>query len=152
MGNPPVISQNDTSLPVTTFLCFRRMSTLPWRHFMKFIEKIPNLEDPYLEFYNSVWPLVCTVWNKFQLAKTFQKIRKSENAQKYHKNDLFYVHVSFLKETHVRTWLSIHNTRVHLQKMSKKYVFQNLGSLGSYATDSFSCNYFAFDPNSSLSI
>ena len=43
-------------------------------------------------------------------------------------------------------------THVRLLKMSKKYIFWNSGSLGSYATDSFSCNYFVFDPNSSLSI
>ena len=31
-------------------------------------------------------------------------------------------------------------------KCQNKYVFLNSGSLGSYATDSFSCNYFVFEP------
>ena len=43
-------------------------------------------------------------------------------------------------------------TPVRLLKMSKKYEFWILGSLGSYPTDSFSCNYFVFAPNSSLNI
>ena len=95
------------------------------------------------------------------------------------KMTFFDVYASFLKETRICTRLAIYNThvclkyvtfyivthvyllvyatvvsatRVHLLKMSKKYVFLNSGSLGSYATDSFSCNYFVFDPNSSLSI
>ena len=92
------------------------------------------------------------------------------------KMSFFYVYAGFLKETRICMWISIYNTRVRLKyvtlyiatytyllvymtfvfethvrllKMSKKYVFWNLSSLGSYATDSFSCNYFVFDPNSS---
>ena len=84
--------------------------------------------------------------------------------------------MSFLKETHVRTRVSIYNSRVCLKyvtfciethvylivyvtvvsvthvrllKMSKNTY---LGSLGSYANDSFNCNYFVFDPKYSLSI
>ena len=83
--------------------------------------------------------------------------------------------MSLLKETRVCTLLAIYNTCIclkyttffsetyifllHMQLMSlqpayssqkcKKYVFQNSGSLGSYAIDSFSCNYFVFNPNSS---
>ena len=48
----------------------------------------------------------------------------SENSQKYPKNEFFYVYVSFLKETHVITRLSIYNTRVRLQKMSKNIYFE----------------------------
>ena len=48
------IPQNGTSLPVTTFPWFCCMSKLPWRHFMKVTEKTSNLEDPYMEFRNSV--------------------------------------------------------------------------------------------------
>ena len=146
---------------------------------LKVIEKTPNLEDLYLEFCNFVWPHLYTIGKVFMLAKTFQKTPKSENVQKYPKKEYFDVYASFLKETHIRTWLDIYNTHVHLKyvtfyiatcvyllvyvtivsatrkrllKMSKKYVFWNSGSLGSYATNSFSCNYFVFDPNSSLSI
>ena len=66
-----VIAQNDTSLPVTTFLCFCCMSTLPWRHFKRVTEKIPNLEDPYLEFCNSIWPHLYIIGKISVLAKTF---------------------------------------------------------------------------------
>ena len=41
-----VIAQNDTSLPVITFPWFCRMSTFPWRHFMKVIES--HWKDTYL--------------------------------------------------------------------------------------------------------
>ena len=110
-----VIAQNDTLLPVTTFPWFRHMSTLPWWHFMKVIEKTPKLEDWYLELCNSVWPQLYTVGNIFLFAKTFQKTPKSEHAQKYPKNEFFDVYASFLKETHVHTRLAIYNTRVHLK-------------------------------------
>ena len=52
--------------------------------------------------------------------------------------------------------IETHVYLLHMQLMSlqptyscQKYVFQSLGSLGGYATYSFSCNYFAFDPISS---
>ena len=61
------------------------------------IEKTPNLEDLYLEFCHSVWPHLCTVGKVFQLAKTFQKTPKSENAQKYPKNEFFCLYVGCLK-------------------------------------------------------
>ena len=146
---------------------------------LKVIEKTTNLEDPYLEFYNSVWPQFYTIGKVFLLAKTFSMTLKSKNAYKYPKYEFFYVYASFLKETHVHMRVAIYNshvclkymtfyiathvyllmyatvvsaTSVRLLKMSKKYVFWNSGSLGSYATDSFNCNYFVFEPNSSLSI
>ena len=65
---------------------------------MKVIEKIANLEDPYIEFYNSIWSHLYTVGKVFMLAKTFQKTPKSENAQKYPKNEFFDVYAGFLKE------------------------------------------------------
>ena len=82
----------------------------------------------------------------------------------------------FLKETHVCMRVAIYNSRMHLKymtfyietrvyllvyativsatqvhllKMSKNYMFWNSGSLGSYATNSFNCNYFVFNPNTS---
>ena len=157
---------------------------------LKVTEKTPNLEDPYLEFCNSIWPHLCTVGKIFLLAKTFQKTPKSENAQKYHKNEFFVCTRLSLKETRVRTRLALYNTRVRMRvaiynshvrlmymnfcigilrmppcvhdccfcnprtppKNVKKHVFWISGSLGSYATDSFSFKYFVFTPNSSLSI
>ena len=110
-----VIAQNDTSLPMTTFPWFRRMSILPWRHFMKVTEKTPNLEESYLELCNSVWPHICTVGKVFVSTKTFQKTPKSKNAQKYPKNEFFDVYVSFLKETRVRMRLSLYNSHVRLK-------------------------------------
>ena len=58
---------------------------------LKFTKKTPKLEDPYIEFYNSVWPHLYTIGKVFQLAKTFQKTPKSENAQKYPKNEFFFM-------------------------------------------------------------
>ena len=52
------------------------------------------------------------------LAKTFQKTPKSEDAQKYPKNEFFDVCASFLKETRVRTRLAIYNTHVCLKYMN----------------------------------
>ena len=116
----------------------------------------------------------------FPFAKTFQKTPKSENAQKYPKKMSFFVCTRLsLRQTRIRTRVAIYNscvrlkyatfciatrvyllvyatvvsaTHVRLLKMSKNYLFWNSGSLGTYATDSFSCNYFVFDPNSSLNI
>ena len=143
---------------------------------MKVTEKTPNLEDPYIEFSNSIWTCLYMFGKVFLLANHFQKTTKSKNAQKYPKNEFFDVYVSFLKETCVRMRISLYNSHVRLKyatfciathiyllvyvtvvsaigvrlpKMQKKYVFWNPGSLGSYATDSFSCNYFVFNPNSS---
>ena len=79
-----------------------------------------------------------------------------------------YMRVALRKPTY-GTQLAIYNTRVcpkytticiathvyllHTRLMSlqpayscQKYVFRSLDSLGGYATDSFSCNYFFFDP------
>ena len=100
---------------MTTFPWFQRMSTLPWRHFMKVTEKTPKLEDPYLEFCNSIWPHLYTVRKVFLLAKTFHKTPKFENAHKYPKNEFFDVYTSFLKETHVHTRVAIYNSHVHLK-------------------------------------
>ena len=58
-------------------------------------------------------------------------------------------YVTFYIETHVYLLMYVivvSATRVRLLKMSKKYEFLKFGSLGSYATHSFSCNYFVFDP------
>ena len=150
------------------------MTTLHESHW-----KTPNLEDLYLDFCNSVWPHLYTVGNIFQLAKTFQKTPKSKNAQKCLKNEFFLYTWLSLKETRVwHTTCQLYNPRVLLYvtfctrnmrvffvyatmvfsnprmplKTVKKHAFWNSGSLGSYATDSFSCNYFVFAPNSSLSI
>ena len=97
-----IIAQNDTSLPVTTFPWFHRMSTLPWWYFMKVTEKTPNLEDPYLDFCNSVWPHLCIVGKIFLLAKTFQKTPKSENSQKYTKNEFLICTSVFIYNSRVR--------------------------------------------------
>ena len=59
------------------------------RKSLKVTKKTPDLDDPYLELCNSVWPHLCTVRNTSMLAKTFQKTPKSEISQKYPKNDLF---------------------------------------------------------------
>ena len=91
----------------------------------------------------------------------------SENSHKYHKNEIFYVHMSFLKETRVLHVTCLYNTHVYPKNVNicietciyplntrlmslkpacsscrceKKEVSQSLGSLGGYATDSFSCN------------
>ena len=40
-------------------------------------------------------------------------------------------------------------TRKYVMYMSKMDASQILGSLGGYTTESFSCNYFVFDPISS---
>ena len=64
---------------------------------MKVTENRPNLEDPYIEFCNSVWPHLYTIEKILQLAKTFRKTPKFENAQKYPKNEFFDVYKSFLK-------------------------------------------------------
>ena len=80
---------------------------------LKVTKKTPNLEDPYLEFCNTAWPHLYTVGNLFQLAKTFQKTPKSENAQKYPKNEFFDVYAGFLKETRVRMRVAIYNSHVH---------------------------------------
>ena len=85
-----VIAQNDTSLPVTTFPWLCCMSTLLWWHFMKVTEKTPNLEDPYLELCNSIWPHLYTIGKVSELAKTFLKTPKSENFYKYPKNEIFW--------------------------------------------------------------
>ena len=133
----------------------------------KVTEKKPNLEYPYLDFCNSIWPHIYAIRNIFQLSKNFHRTPKYENAQKYPKNEFLMCTQLSLKETRVRTRVAIYNSRVrlkyvtflhfnprlllvyatvvstthiHLLKMSKKYEFWNLGSLGSYATDSFSCN------------
>ena len=49
------------------------------------------------------------------LAKAIWKTPKSENAQKYPKNELFDVYMSFLNETHVRTRVAIYNSHVHIK-------------------------------------
>ena len=98
---PSVIAQNDTSLPVTTFPWFRHMSTLPWWHFMKFTEKTPNLEDPYLEFCNIVLSHLSTIGKVSESDKTFQKPQSLKIPKSTLKMSLFYLYVIFLKETHV---------------------------------------------------
>ena len=146
--------------------------SVAWWHFIKVTEKTPNLEDPYVEFCNSIWPLICIFGKVLLLAKTFWKTQNSENSQKYPKNDIFYAHVSFLKETRMLYMTCLYNTCVypenaniciethvyllHMQLMSlqpmcscQKYIFWNSSSLVGYAIDSFSCNYFVFDPISS---
>ena len=40
------------------------------------------------------------------------------------KMSFFYVYVSFLKEARIRTRMSIYNTRVRLEKMSKEIYFE----------------------------
>ena len=71
-------------------------------------EKTPNLEEPYLEFFNFVWPHLYTVGNIFQLDKTFQKTPKSQNAQKYPKNEfLTCMQLSLRKPTYVHEFLYI---------------------------------------------
>ena len=78
----------------------------------------------------------------------------------------------FLRKLAYGTRLAIYNTRVcpkyvticiatrlylldmrlmslQLAYSCQKYVCLSLGSLGGYATNSFSCNYFVFDPISS---
>ena len=52
------------------------------------------------------------------LPKNFQKTPKTENAQKYPKNEFFDVYTSFLKETHVRTRVAIYNNPVCLKYMT----------------------------------
>ena len=90
-----VIAQNDTSLPVTTFPWFRRMSALHESHW-KSLKKNPTWRT-YIEFCNFVWPHLYTVGNIFLLTKTFQKTPKSENAQKYPKNEFFCLYTTCLK-------------------------------------------------------
>ena len=112
------------------------------RHFhddtsWKSLKKKPNLEDPYLEFCHFVWPHIYTVGKIFLLAKTFQKTPKTENAQKYPKSEFLMCTQISLKETHVRTWVAIYNSRVCLKyatfyiatyvcllKMSKNMYFE----------------------------
>ena len=58
------------------------------RHFhddtsWKVTKKTPKLEDPYIEFCNSIWPHPCTVGNIFMLAKTLLQTPKSKNSHKY---------------------------------------------------------------------
>ena len=90
------------------FLCLCRISTHRWWHFMKVTEKTPNLEDPYIELYKSIWSHLCTVGNIFLLAKPFQKTPKSENAQKYPKMSfLMCTQVSLRKPTYVHELLYI---------------------------------------------
>ena len=75
---------------------------------LKVIEKTPNLEDPYLEFCNSVWPHLYTVRKVFQLAKTSQKTPKSENAKKYPQNYfLMCTWLSLRKPVYIRELLYI---------------------------------------------
>ena len=138
---------------------------------LKVTEKTPILEDPYLEFCNSIWPHFYTVGKVFQLAKTFQKTPKFENAQKYLKMHFFvYAWLSlcatraslttlvFCKSRmHIFTGCSCVNSRImrglsscivvnlFLNIKTLKHAFRV--SLGSYTTDSFSCNYFVFAPN-----
>ena len=91
-----LISQNNTSMLVITFPWFCCMKTLHGGQW-----KTPILEGPYVEFCNSVWPLLYTIGKVSKSDKNFQKTPKSENSQKYPKNDIFYVYASFLKETRV---------------------------------------------------
>ena len=70
---------------------------------LKFTEKTPNLEDPYIAFCKSVWPHIYTVGKVFLLVKTFQKTPKYENSQKYLKNAFF-----------LYSWLSLCATRESL--------------------------------------
>ena len=143
---------------------------------LKVTEKTPNLEDPYIELYNFVWPHLYAIAKIFQLSKTFQQTWKSENSQKYPKNEFLICTWLSIKETRICTRVAIYNSHIHLKymnflhcnpcvilvyativsatrvrllKMSKKYEFWILGSLGSYATNSFNCNYFVFAPISS---
>ena len=102
------------------------------QHFMKVTEKTSILEDPYLEFYNSVWPHLYTVGNLFQLAKTFQKTPTFENAQKYPKNEFLMCMRISLKETHVCTRVAIYNSRVCLKYVT--FLHCNLRVLLVYAT------------------
>ena len=145
----------------------RRMSTLPWLHFMKVTEKAPILEDPYLEFCNSVWPLLYTVGKVFESEKPSQKTPKYENSQKYPKNEnlwpicdfsfmvptnftfVFVNVVTVTCEYRLEFTTVVTATCKYVLYMPKMDVFQILASLGGYATDSFSCNYFVFDPISS---
>ena len=71
----------------------------------KVTEKTPNLEDPYIEFCNSIWPHLYTVGNIFLLAKHFQKTPKSENAQKCPK-------MSFLSIRELLSMIATYDTRV----------------------------------------
>ena len=98
-----------------THLCLWPLSYVfvACRHFhndtsLKVTKKTPNLEDPYLEFCNFVWPHLCIVGKIFLLAKTFQKTPKSENAQKCPKNEfLMCTRLSLRKPAYVHELLYI---------------------------------------------
>ena len=64
--------------------------------------KTPNLEDPYLEFCNSIWPHFYTIGKIFLLAKTCYKTPRSENAQNTLKMSfLMCMRVSLRKPTYL---------------------------------------------------
>ena len=132
---------------------------------MSFVTLFDLVSAPFERYFSSL-----------KLSRRHQSLKMARNTLKM---SFFYVYACFLMETRIRTQVAIYNsrvrlkyatfciatriyllvyatvvsaTRVHLLKMSKKYIFWNSSSLGSYATDSFSCNYFVFDPNSSLTI
>ena len=94
--------------------CWHFHDDTSWKS-LKVTEKTPILEDTYLEFCTSIWPHIYTVGKVSVLAKIFWNIVKSENSQKYPKNEFVYVYVSFIKETCIRMRVAIYNSHVCLK-------------------------------------
>ena len=75
------------------------------------------------------------------------------NTRVYLENATIFIatHVSYTSICIATRVYLLHTRLMSLQPVysCEKYVFLSLGSLVSYATDSFSCNQFVFDPISS---
>ena len=87
--------------------CWHFHDDTSWKS-LKVTEKKDNLEDPYLEFCNLVWTHIYLVGKIFLLAKNFQKTPKSENVQKYPKNEfILCTRLSLRKLMYIRELLYI---------------------------------------------
>ena len=102
---------------------------------------------------------------KFPKNEFFLSIRDFPLRKPAYVRNLLYIIPTYIREL-LYTWKFLYwkpaciprvrdccfcNPRTPLKNV-KKYKFWISSSLGSYATNSFSCNYFVFTPNSSLTI
>ena len=117
---------------------------------LKFTEKTPNLEEPYPELYNSVWPIICTVGKVFKLETILQKTPKLINFQKHPKNEqILPIHnfcEAYLHVTRDSAFMVPANTSCSGQKYEK---YRIRDGLGGYGTILESYNWPLFNPISS---
>ena len=150
---------------------------LTWRtHILSFVASFELIYMP-LEIYFS-WLKLSRRHQSLKMPKNTLKMSFFVYTQLSLKENRVHTRLA-LYNTCIRTWVAIYNSHVRLIYMTlcignlrmpprvreccfwnprtppenvKKQFFWISGSLGSYATDSFSCNYFVFTPNSSLTI